>query len=171
MLNKGNRKNHHVAERPHMPGYGIESSPKGLLPWRWAEKHLSTTKNYFLSTVRSDGRPHVMPIWGVWMDARFYFSTGRESVKARNLASNPNCVLCAGEADEAVILEGRVARIRNKSMLEEIAATYFRKYKIDVTGMNEPWFGIRPQVVFGQIEKTFVKSATRWRFSPGRKKL
>jgi hypothetical protein len=30
--------------------------------------------------------------------------------------------------------------------------------------MNEPFFSIRPQVVFGQIEKTFVKTATRWTF-------
>jgi hypothetical protein len=30
--------------------------------------------------------------------------------------------------------------------------------------MNEPVFIVRPRVVFGQIEKTFTKSATRWQF-------
>jgi hypothetical protein len=30
--------------------------------------------------------------------------------------------------------------------------------------MNEPIFVVRPRVAFGQIEKTFVKTATRWKF-------
>jgi uncharacterized pyridoxamine 5'-phosphate oxidase family protein len=148
-----------------MPGYGIdEEDRKGLLPWRWAERLLSKTQNYLLATVRNDGRPHVMPIWGVWMGDRFYFSTGKKSVKARNLAKNSNCVLCAGNADEAVILEGKVTKISDKALLKKIAAVYFKKYKFDVSTMNEPFFSIRPQVVFGQIEKTFVKTATRWTF-------
>ena len=62
-----------------------------------------------------------MPIWGVWVKGRFYFSTGKKSVKARNLAKNPNCVLCPGGADEAVMLEGRVSKIRDKKTLKEFA--------------------------------------------------
>jgi uncharacterized pyridoxamine 5'-phosphate oxidase family protein len=153
-----------LAGRPDMPGYGVEVSPKGLLPWDWADKRLSKTENYLLATVRADGRPHVMPVWGIWLDGRFYFSTGRKSVKARNLASNPNCVLCAGNANEAVILEGRVTKNRDKALFKRIADVYFQKYKFDVSTMKEPFFCIRPRVAFGQIEKTFTKSATRWTF-------
>src|SRR5262245_8693630 len=91
-----------TASRPQMPDYGINENRKGLLPWKWAEGVLSKTKNYFLTTVRSDGRPHVMPIWGVWIKDSFHFSTGKNSVKAHNLETNPNCVLCPGGADEAV---------------------------------------------------------------------
>jgi hypothetical protein len=29
---------------------------------------------------------------------------------------------------------------------------------------REPLYVVRPRTVFGQIEKTFTKSATRWRF-------
>src|SRR6185503_15067353 len=103
-----------TADRPHMPGYGIEEKARGLLSWRWAEQRLSKTQNYFLATVRSDGRPHIMAIWGIWMEGRFYFSTGKTSVKAKNLAANPNCVLCGGKPDEALILEGRASKIRDK---------------------------------------------------------
>src|SRR5215831_19067787 len=92
------------ASRPDMPGYGISEKQKHLLPWKWAADRLIQTKNYFLTTVRSDGRPHVMPIWGIWSGTSFYFSTGKNSVKARNLATNPNCVLCPGDSDEAVIV-------------------------------------------------------------------
>jgi uncharacterized pyridoxamine 5'-phosphate oxidase family protein len=153
------------AGRPDMPGYGIdEKNKKDLLPWNWAVDLLSKTQNYFVTTVRSDGRPHMMPIWGVWIGDRFYFSTGRKSVKARNLAENPNCILCPGDADEAVILEGTAAKVTDKSLLKKFAAVYLKKYKFDVMTMNEPIYSIRPRVVFGQIEKTFTKTATRWTF-------
>lgn len=147
-----------------MPGYGIEEGRKNLLSWKWAEEVLSTTQNYYLATTRQDGRPHVMPIWGLWMSGQFYFSTGRDSVKARNMSSNPNCVLCAGDAGECAILEGIVEVIEDRATLKKFAKLYLKKYKYDVSDMNQPVFRIRPQVVFGQIEKTYTQTATRWRF-------
>lgn len=150
--------------RPHLPGYGVSKTRKELLPWKWAEDTLSKTKNYFLATTRVDGRPHVMPIWGVWTDGQFYFSTGKKSVKARNLAANPGCVLCAGTAEEAVILEGIVEKVGDRKIVQRVAMVYFKKYNFDFSKMNEPIFVVRPRVAFGQIEKTFVKTATRWKF-------
>ena len=147
-----------------MPGYIDGKDRKGLLPWSWAEHRLSKTQNYFLATTRSDGHPHVMPIWGIWMNDRFYFSTGRKSVKARNLAGNANCVLCPDRVDEAVILEGKATRVRDRKILKEFATAYIKKYKFDPSEMNEPVFSIHPRTAFGQIEKTFVKTATRWSF-------
>ena len=61
--------------RPRMPGYGIPTSASGLLPWKWAEGRLAKSHNYWLITVRPDHAPHAMPIWGVWHERRFYFST------------------------------------------------------------------------------------------------
>ena len=153
------------AGRPNMPGYGLNQDTKSLLPWKWADGILSKTRNYFLVTVRSGGRPHVMPIWGVWMGAKFYLSTGKNSIKARNLAANPNCVLCPGGADQAVIVEGVAEQLTDKKKLAKFARDYFKKYKWDVSDMNEPIYVIRPRTVFGQIEKTFTQTATRWIFS------
>ena len=153
-----------IASRPNMPSYGISENRKDLLPWKWAEDRLKTTQNYFLSTVRPDGRPHAMPIWGIWMDMSFYFSTGKTSVKARNLAANPNCVLCPGSADEAVILEGIANRVEDKKTLSKFAKAYYEKYKWNVSEMNQPVFVVKPKVVFGHIEKTYAQTATRWQF-------
>jgi uncharacterized pyridoxamine 5'-phosphate oxidase family protein len=152
------------AGRPDMPNYGIETGVKGLLPWRWALDHLTKTRNYFFTTVRGDGRPHVMPVWGVWMDNRFYFSTGRTSVKARNLSKNANCVLCTGDAEEVVIVEGTAGKVTDKAALKKFGAAYKKKYDFDALSMGEPIFAIRPKAAFGQIEKTFPKTATRWKF-------
>src|SRR5438045_7631525 len=82
------------AIRPQMDGYGIPSTTEGMLPWEWGRERFSKSHNYLLSTVKSDGSPHVMPVWGIWLDGAFYFSTSVTSRKAKNLADNPRCVVC-----------------------------------------------------------------------------
>ena len=99
------------ATRPHMPGYGLPRGTKGLLAWDWAERCLARSHNYWIVTVRPDAAPHTMVVWGVWVDERFYFSTGRGSRKARNLASNPACIVCTENAAEAVIVEGSATEV------------------------------------------------------------
>ncbi len=68
-----------------MPGYGIAQKRDGLMEWEHLSKHMASARNYWIITTRPDGRPHAAPVWGVWMDEVFYFSTGARSVKARNL--------------------------------------------------------------------------------------
>jgi hypothetical protein len=154
------------ASRPRSPGYGIvgEHEGEGLLPWSWAVERLTAARNYFIATTRPDGRPHVMVIWGLWLDNQFYFSTGRSSQKARNLANNAACVICPEGAAEAVIVEGVAGEVSERARLDRFASEYKVKYDWDVSSMNEPVFIVRPRVVFGQIEKTFTTSATRWQF-------
>ena len=93
------------ASRPHMPGYGILDADKGkgLLPWSWATERLARAHTYWVATARPDGRPHVMPVWGVWLHDALYFSTGNQSRKARNLAENPNCVISFEVGEDQII--------------------------------------------------------------------
>src|ERR1700747_2564925 len=116
------------AGRPHMPGYGVPTSRQGLLPWRWAEQRLKKSHNYFLITTRSDGTPHAMPIWGIWVDATFCFSTGRQSSKAKNLAERPKCIVCNELTDEAVIVEGTAAELTDAERIRQLGQVYQRKY-------------------------------------------
>ena len=91
-----------------MPGYGIldATDGRGLLPWEWAVERLTKSRNYWVATTCPDGRPHCVPVWGIWLDDAFYFSSGAKSRKARNLAANPNCVVCPEDGTQAVSLEG-----------------------------------------------------------------
>ncbi len=159
------------AARPHIPGYGIvgEKKGRGLLPWSWAEERLSGARTYWLATTRPDGRPHVMPVWGLWWHGAFYFSTGDKTVKARNLATNPHCVVCAARGDDALILEGTVESLPASPALQPLCEAYQKKYAWDIKG--SPFYAVRPRAVFGFIEKDdlFTKTATRWLFpSPSR---
>jgi uncharacterized pyridoxamine 5'-phosphate oxidase family protein len=159
------------ATRPEIPGYGLPKNKKGLLPWNWAEDRLKKSKQYWIATTRPDGRPHVMVVWALWMDGVLYFSTGKESRKAKNLASNPNCTMCSENAAEAVILEGIVETERNVERIREFVKLYEKKYKWKLGEMGEnmialkdPVFYLKPKVAFGFWEKNFGPTATRWLF-------
>jgi hypothetical protein len=152
-----------------MPGYGIldATEGRGLLPWRWAEERLAAAHNYFLATTRPDGAPHVMPVWGVWLEGAFHFSTGGRSRKARNLLAEPRCVVTPEGAEEAVVLEGVVERVSDGAAIARILAAYTRKYGSGFPDPDEnPVFAVRPRRVIGLIEHDaeFTGSATRWRF-------
>src|SRR3972149_4391760 len=97
------------ASRPHMPGNGREGAtgrPGERFPWSRAARLLESARNYWVCTTRPDGRPHAVPVWGIWLDGTFYFSTGRQSRKARNLAANPHVAVHLESGSEAVIVEG-----------------------------------------------------------------
>jgi len=72
-----------------MPGYGIESSGQGLIPWAEAERRLIASTNYWVATVSAGGEPHLMPVWGVWHAGQLWFSSGGRSRKVRNIAAAP----------------------------------------------------------------------------------
>ena len=150
-----------------MPGYGIlpASGGKGLLKWEWAEKQLAKSHSYWLVTVRPDGSPHAMPIWGIWVDSAFYFSTGRKSRKGQNLATNPRCVVCTEDPEEAVVVEGLAEEVVDPVEIKRLGVPYYKKYKWKLDPKLGPVFGMRPKVVFGLQEKSFVESATRWKVS------
>ena len=156
--------------RPVAPGYGFPESTKGLLTWSWAEQRLKKSHNYWITTVKPDGSPHTMVVWGLWHDGRFLFSTGSKSRKAQNLSENPHCVVCTERADEAVIVEG-VAEIADVAARRKLIPAYERKYdwdlskmKEDMLSMKEPIFAVRPKTVFALWEKYFQSKSTRWRF-------
>jgi PPOX class probable F420-dependent enzyme len=151
-----------------MPGYGIEDekSGKGLLPWSYAVERLTGARGYWIATTRPDGRPHSMPIWGIWFEDAFFFSSGTGSRKSRNLARNPNCVLSVEPADEAIILEGLAELVDDADLKRRFAVAYQAKYQWPMDEFDEPVYRVRPSVVFAFTTKPeeFTNSATRWTF-------
>lgn len=78
------------------------------IPWRTIDIWLQGYRSIWLSTTRPDGRPHCVPVWYYWLPAEklVYIATHYTSVKARNLQHQPYVILCAGNADDTIILEG-----------------------------------------------------------------
>lgn len=152
------------ATRPQTAGYGIPADERCLRPWSWAEQILRAGHNYWLCTTRPDGRPHAMPIWGVWDGAAFWFSTGALSRKAKNLAARSDCTVATEVGSGAVVLEGTAARSLAAELPAEIQRTYSEKYGEGVPP-DSPIFRVEPRVAFGFSEAgDFAETATRWIF-------
>ncbi len=156
------------AGRPHMPGYGIldANSGKGLFPWSWATERLTNAGTYWIATVRPDGRPHVMSVWGVWLDDAFYFSSGMQSRKVCNLAGNSQCVITCEVGEDQLIVEGIAEQDSDGEARQKFCDAYQAKYDWDMEGFSEPFFVVHPTVVFGFTtgNGSFGESATRWVF-------
>ncbi|MFN3003110.1 pyridoxamine 5'-phosphate oxidase family protein [Mycolicibacterium wolinskyi] len=103
--------------------------------WPAAAEALTTAGLYWLTTVRADGRPHVTPLVGVWVDDTFVFCTGPGEQKARNLRSGAAVVVTTGantwDAGLDVVVEGSAGRVTGREKLTALADAYRAKYGDD----------------------------------------
>ena len=97
---------------------------------------LTDARNYWVATTRPDGRPHVVPVWGLWMDGAFYFGTEAESRKGRNLATNPHIVVHLESGDDAVIIEGQAQRVLDQAEWERVLAALEAKYSLPADSLG-----------------------------------
>lgn len=157
------------------------SSPDATAtPWKEGRRLLANAELYWLSTVRPDGRPHVTPLIGIWLDDAFYFCTGPTERKAHNLETNTHCVVTTGQnalsGGMDVVVEGDAVHIRDEARLQQIADAYAAKYEPPFQftvrdgdfagdGGRALVFEVRPRKVFG-FGKLEAFSQTRWRFGP-----
>ena len=151
-----------IPSRPQTdPSYGISQDMEGMLEWDWVVEKLPDARSYWLATVRPDGRPHVVPVWGVWLDDTMYFGMGAETIKARNLRENPNVVLHLDSSEDVVIFEGVAEEINDEGLQERIDDAYEAKYDIR---HGTPVFGLRLKKAFAWQSNKFAESPTRWVF-------
>lgn len=132
-------------DRPEMPdGYGVPETEEGVLDWTAVEARLKESSHYWMGTTRSNGRPHVVPRWGVWMDERFWYDGAPNTVHARNLGGDPACVLHLEDGRQAVIVEGRseAATPPGLELGGRLAAEFSRKYaELGYSPAPDSWEG------------------------------
>jgi general stress protein 26 len=101
-------------------------------PWSETERALERAELYWITTVRSDGRPHVTPLIGVVVDGAVHFTTGLEEQKARNIEHNSNVAITTGNNTWAqgldVVVEGAAVRVTDADALERLATAFEDKY-------------------------------------------
>ena len=158
-----------VARRPYMPGYGVLGPDEGtgLLPWSWAVERLTRSHDFWLATVGAGGRPHVMPVWGIWDDAGLWLSTAPTSRKARNLERDDRCTITTDDALEPVVVDGVAERVTdraaNQVFKDGVNAKYGTSYEVDFF-LENATFVVRPSWAFGLLESDFGGSPTTWTF-------
>jgi hypothetical protein len=146
--------------------YPFPKSRDHLIPWSRAEQHLAEASVYWLLTVHPDGRPHVAPIWGAWLDGAFYFQGAPNSRWARNLRDNPTASIHLDGARDVVIVDGVVDHlVTDAGMAERLRHAWQEKYLVVEHPPQADTQGIlrlRPRAVRAWGET--MQDATRWRF-------
>jgi PPOX class probable F420-dependent enzyme len=95
------------------------------------DKRLRAELMMWLSTVRPDGRPHLVPVWFLWDGETILIFSQPNQQKLRNLQHNPNVVVAldtAGQGDDALIIEGK-AELLNDPGVSTVLPAYAEKYK------------------------------------------
>ena len=152
-------------ERPDIPdsfGFSIEEYPFEPISWQWVTEQLETARNYWVVTTRPSGRPHSVPVWGVWVDESFHFATDPGGVTAQNLRRNPQSVVNLESGDDVVILEGQ---FELHDSTPSIQAAFNTKYDMP-WGADEtiPVFTLEVKKALAWTESNYPSNATRWRF-------
>jgi general stress protein 26 len=150
------------------------------LPWKDAERELKNAAVFWISTVRPEGRPHVVPLLAVWLDGALYFATSEGEQKAKNLATNSQVTITTGCNSFAegldIVIEGEAMVVSDDAKLRRVAEAQVAKYgegwRFPVDGILV--FEVTPTRAFG-FGRGEVRaggpwtagahySQTRWRF-------
>lgn len=116
--------------RPQFPK-GYVDHPKSSLTWDYVVQRLTESKNYWLCSVRPNGRPHSIPRWGVFINGKLYYDGSPETRHARNLLENPFLSVHLESGDEALIAEGSSAAAErpDPEFANQLSAAFCAKYE------------------------------------------
>ena len=133
---------------------------------------------HWLATTRPDGRPHLVPIGMVWHDGSFYFSSGAETQKSKDLSRDPRCAVSLAAAGLDIAIDGEAKRVTDDATLKRVAevfasagwapevrdGAFFHEFSAPSAG-PPPWdlYEFKPATVFG-FATAEPYGATRWRF-------
>jgi hypothetical protein len=133
----------------------------------------------WLTTINPDGSPHVTGVGALWVDGRFWFETGGQTRKGKNLARDSRCVLSVATQEFDLIVEGDSIRITDPATVAAMAARWATAgwpARVDQSGQAltaefsapsagpPPWFVYRVDARTATAIATVEPGgATRWR--------
>lgn len=118
-----------MADREPSKVTNLDIYGNAALSWSRARDLLETTPprtdiTFFLGTVRPDGRPHSTGVGALWHDGDFYIVSGPETLKSRNLETNPASTISIKLEGLDLVVEGEAHRVTDQPTLERVAKLY-----------------------------------------------
>lgn len=102
-----------------------------MSPEEWRAFVSHGTRTAVVSTVRPDGSPHSAPVWFLLDGDDVVFTTGKETVKGRNLAHDARISLCVDDGQPPysfVVLQGRASLSEDTAELRTWATRIAGRY-------------------------------------------
>ncbi len=133
----------------------------------------------WLTTINADGSPHVTGIGAIWAEGTFWFQTGEQTRKGKNLARDSRCVLSLATEEFDLIIDGHGRQITDPPTVAAMATRWAAAgwpARVDDTGRaltaeySAPSAGPPPWSVYRLDLRTVTAiatvepgGATRWR--------
>jgi hypothetical protein len=140
---------------------------RGHIPWSSVDRRLRALREIWVTTAAPAG-PDAVPVWFWWDGQSVYFSTKRNSRKARNIARCSEIVLHNGDGADPIILRGRAEPVEDTEELARVDAAYRERYVDPHSGAEasifvegDVCFRVRPRLVSAWSYAT-VGTRTDW---------
>ena len=154
-----------VAEPINLPaGYGTATT---TMDWAAVRARLEEAPRYWLVTTRRDGRAHVVPVDGLWLDDAWWYGGSPNTLHQRNLEHDRRVVVHLEDTMAAVILEGSIEKVPpSPELTERLMAASKAKYGYTPppTAYDEGAWALRPERA--RAWSAFPTDVTRFRFGP-----
>lgn len=99
------------------------------LAWSAVSDRLETAPRYWLCTVRPDGRPHAVPVDGLWADDALWFGGSAAAVHQLNISSEPRVVVHIEDGAAPIIVEGVATNVvPDRAQADRLAGLSRQKY-------------------------------------------
>jgi len=115
----------------------MDASP-ALAPAARIDRLLRSEPVVWMSTVRPDGVPHLIPIWFSWDGEAILIASKPAAQKVRNIRENPVVMLALGRPDadfDVGLLEGR-AELLDVPSSELLPASHLAKYRAPMAAIG-----------------------------------
>lgn len=120
-------------------GSGTLSPMKvNLHPTPRIERFLRTEEVLWLSTVRPDGPPHLVPIWFSWDGRCILLVSKPDAVKVEAMRREPRVMLALGDAEEdfdVALIEG-IAELPEGPVTDFLPESHWTKYARDLAAIG-----------------------------------
>jgi hypothetical protein len=136
----------------------------------------------WLATINRDGSPHVTGVGALWHEGAFWFETGEQTRKGRNLARDPRCTMSVATHEFDLVVEGVAERITDAATVATMARQWNAQgwpAHVDESGLrltadySAPSAGPPPWTIYRLIAHQATSlltiapgGATRWHFAP-----
>jgi PPOX class probable F420-dependent enzyme len=95
-------------------------------------ERLATDMNVWFAAVRADGRPHLTPIWFVYVDDHMWLCTTAGAVKARLVRANPRVSVALEDGNAPVTGEGTAVVRPVGDAPDKVRNAFQAKYAWDI---------------------------------------
>jgi len=156
----------------HRLARGVTQAPGSGGP----DRHTS-----WLATLNPDGSPHVTGVGALWVDGAFWFETGAQTRKGRNLARDSRCSLSVATHEFDLVVEGVAEKVTDPTTVATMAERWNAAgwpARVDASGealtaeFSAPSAGPPPWTIYRITARQATSvltidpgGATRWRFA------